>query len=110
MACPRCGSSEARGEAPAKRGAWCAACERDYDAWSRRNASDIVWVVLSGGVVLASIGMVLPLLGLEWIVAASAAFMGWGTMLAAHRWNARRRRRQFLAGEALPRAYLPAPK
>jgi len=36
--------------------------------------------------------------------------MGWGTMLAAYRWNAKRRRRQFLAGVALPRAYLPAPR
>jgi hypothetical protein len=86
---------------------WCAACERDYDTWSRRNASDIVWVTLTGGFVLATIGMVLPLLGFEWLVAASAAFMGWGTILAVHRWNARRRRKQFLRGEALPRAYLP---
>jgi uncharacterized protein (DUF983 family) len=106
MACPRCGSSEV----PAKPGPWCATCERDYDTWSRRNATDIVWVVLTGGIVLAAIGMVLPLLGFEWLVAASAAFMGWGTMLAAYRWNAKRRRRQFLAGVALPRAYLPAPR
>jgi hypothetical protein len=86
---------------------WCAKCELDYDTWSRRNAADIVWVTLTGGFVLAMIGMVLPLLGFEWVVAASAAFMGWGTILVVSRWNGKRRRRQFLRGVALPRAYLP---
>jgi hypothetical protein len=105
-ACPRCGSTES----PVKRGAWCTECELAYDTWSRRNAADIVWVVLTGGVVLAAIGVLLPLLGFEWIVAAGAAFGSWGTILALYRWNARRRRRQFLAGEALPRAYLPEPR
>jgi hypothetical protein len=103
MACARCGSKEA----PAKRAAWCAKCELDYDTWSRRNAADIVWVTLTGGFVLATIGMVLPLLGFEWVIAASAAFMGWGTILGVSRWNGKRRRRQFLRGVALPRAYLP---
>lgn len=86
---------------------WCAQCELDYDTWSRRNAADIVWVTLTGGLVLATVGMVLPLLGFEWVVAASAAFMGWGTILGVSRWNGKRRRRQFLRGFALPRAYLP---
>jgi|HubBroStandDraft_6_1064221.scaffolds.fasta_scaffold55750_2 hypothetical protein len=104
MACPRCGSTELT-----KHG-WCDACERAYDTWSRRHAADIVWVVLTGGVVLATIGMVLPLLGFEWIVAASAAFMGWGTILGVYGWNAKRRRKQFLRGAALPRAYLTTPK
>jgi hypothetical protein len=103
MACARCGSKQA----PAKHAVWCAKCELDYDTWSRRNAADIVWVTLTGGVVLATIGMVLPLLGFEWVVAASAAFMGWGTILGVSRWNGKRRRRQFLRGIALPRAYLP---
>jgi uncharacterized protein (DUF983 family) len=106
MACARCGS-QALGQAPAKRAMWCATCELDYDTWSRRNAADIVWVTLTGGFVLATIGMVLPLLGFEWIVAVSAAFMGWGTILGVSRWNGKRRRRQFLRGVALPRAYLP---
>ncbi|HEY3803321.1 MAG TPA: hypothetical protein VGL61_11970 [Kofleriaceae bacterium] len=106
MACPRCGS-KTEGSRPR---VWCSTCEKAYDTWSRQNATDIVWVVLTGGVVLAAIGMVLPLLGFEWIIAASAAFMGWGTVLGVYHWNARRRRRQFLAGRALPRAYLPSPK
>ena len=103
MACERCGRD-------AKPGTWCAECERAYDTWVRRHAADIVWAVLGGGVVLAAVGMILPLLGADWIVAASAAFAGWGTIFGLHRLNARRRRRQFLAGDALPRAYLPAPK
>ncbi len=69
-----------------------------------------MWVVLLGGIVLAATAMILPLLGMEWIVAAFGAFAGWGTILVTHKLNARRRRRQFLAGVALPRAYLPAPK
>ena len=103
MACERCGRD-------AKPGKWCADCESAYDTWVRRHAADIVWAVLGGGVVLAAVGMLLPLLGADWIFAASAAFAGWGTIFGLHRINARRRRRQFLAGDALPRAYLPAPK
>ena len=78
--------------------------------WVRRHASDIVWAGLGGGVVLALFGMVLPLLGVEWLVAAGAAFAGWGTLLGLWRVSRRHRRRQFLAGAPLPRAYLPAPK
>jgi hypothetical protein len=103
MACERCGGD-------AKPGRWCADCETAYDTWVRRHAADIVWAVMGGGVMLAAVGMILPLLGADWIVAASAAFAGWGTIFGLHRLNARRRRRQFLAGVALPRAYLPAPK
>lgn len=103
MACPRCGASDGA----AKR--WCAPCERLYDAWSRQHAADIVWIVMSGGCVLATIGLAVPLLGLPWVLASAAAFLGWGTVLGLHRWNARRRRRQFLAG-TLPRAYLPEPR
>jgi hypothetical protein len=105
MACARC-----EADVETKRGAWCANCERDYDTWVRRHAADIVWAVLGGGVVLAGVGMVLPLLGVDWIVAASAAFCGWGSVYAIYRIGKRRRRKQFLAGAPLPRAYLPAPK
>ena len=35
MACPRCD-----GETPDRR--WCIDCERAYDTWSRRHASDIL--------------------------------------------------------------------
>jgi hypothetical protein len=103
MACERCGGE-------AKPGKWCAECEGAFDVWVRRHATDIMWSVLGGGLVLAAVGMILPLLGADWIVAASAAFAGWGTIFGLHKLNARRRRRQFLAGVALPRAYLPAPK
>jgi hypothetical protein len=105
MACKRCGSKDA----VTRRGKWCPDCEREYDVWVRRHAADIVWATLGGGFVLAAVGMLLPLLGVEWVVAASAAFAGWGTVIGLHKLNGRRRRRQFLQGD-LPRAYLPAPK
>jgi hypothetical protein len=105
MACARC-----RAEIETRRGKWCPECERAYDTWVRRHATDIIWVVMSGGVVLGTIGLVLPMLGLDWVVAMSAAIAGWGTILGLARINHRRRRRQFLAGASLPRAYLPAPK
>jgi hypothetical protein len=105
MACARCGA-----EVETRRGKWCPPCELAYDGWVRRYAADIVWVVMGGGFVLGAIGMVLPMLGVDWLVAASAAFAGWGTIFGLHRANQRRRRRQFLAGATLPRAYLPSPK
>jgi hypothetical protein len=105
MACPRCASEEGL----VKTG-WCRACENAYDAWVRRHASDIIWVVMGGGFVLATLGMGLPLLGVGWVVGALASCAGLSTVLALHRVNDRRRRRQFLRGDALPRAYLPAPK
>jgi hypothetical protein len=107
MTCRRCGAELA---STTRRGLWCPECERAYDTWVRRHASDIVWIVLIGGFVLAFVGMLLPVLGVPWLVAASAAFLGWGTILGGARLNSRRRRRQFLDGVALPRAYLPAPK
>ena len=105
MACARCGA-----EIETRRGTWCPDCERAYDAWVRRYATDIVWSVMGGGVVLAFVGLGLPLLGIEWLVAAGAAFAGWGTLFGLYKVAQRHRRRQFLAGVALPRAYLPAPK
>jgi ABC-type cobalamin transport system permease subunit len=50
----------------------------------------------------------LPILGLPWIVGISAAFGGFVTIAGLQRMTQRRRRRQFLAGTALPRAYLPS--
>jgi hypothetical protein len=88
---------------------WCPDCEHLYDGWSRKHASDIVWQALAGGVVVASIGMGLPLLGIGWLVAATGAFAGFGTLFGLARLTRRRRRRQFLQS-TLPRAYLPAPK
>jgi len=105
MACARC-----QADVDTQRGAWCAECETAYDTWVRRHAADIVWAVMGGGIVLAGVGMLLPLFGVEWIVSASAAFFGWGTIFAIYRATKRRRRKQFLAGASLPRAYLPAPK
>ena len=87
---------------------WCGDCERAFDTWVRRYAADIIWSVMGGGVVVALLGMGLPLLGFGSIVAASAAFGGFGTIFGLHRAGQRRRRRQFLAGTALPRAYLPS--
>jgi hypothetical protein len=105
MACARCEKDVAT-----RRGKWCEECERDYDTWVRRHATDIVWVVLGGGLVLGAAGMLLPFFGAGVLAAAGGAIAGWTTIGVSAKLNSRRRRRQFLAGEALPRAYLPAPK
>jgi hypothetical protein len=85
---------------------WCDACERDYDAWSRRHAADVVWEALAGMVIVVFAGMGLPLLGVSWVLAATGIFAGFGTIIGVHRLNARRRRRQYLRGGDMPRAYL----
>jgi hypothetical protein len=103
MACARCGTSEI----PSER-AWCVACERAYDAWSRRYAGDVVWEVLAGTAVVAFAGMGLPLLGVSWLAAVSGVFAAFGTFAGLHRLNGRRRRRQYLRAGAMPRAYLPS--
>jgi hypothetical protein len=116
MACPRCGDPDAEPERASPDGPfglatggrrWCAACERAYDAWSRRHASDIVWEALAGTVVVVFAGMGLPLLGVPWLVAASGVFAGFGALVGLHRLNRRRRRRQYLQVGEVPRAYLP---
>ena len=115
MPCERCGDPEAEPErgpdgpfgAVAGSPRWCPACERAYDAWSRRYASDIVWEALAGTVVVVFAGMGLPLLGVPWLAAASGVFAGFGALVGLHRLNRRRRRRQYLQTVAMPRAYLP---
>jgi hypothetical protein len=104
MDCPRCAAPL---EAPGPR--WCPDCERLYDRWVRRHASDIVWQSLAGTVVVSAVGLGLPLLGATWLVAAAAAFGGFGTIFGLARLTRRRRRRQFLQ-TSVPRAYLPATK
>ena len=111
MTCPRCGREPAEPSAPAWRAlrssvGWCSDCERAYDAWVRRHAADIIWSVMGGGLVVLMLGVGLPLLGLDVLVGASAAFAGFGTIYGVQQLGQRRRRRQFLAGIALPRAYL----
>src|SRR3954464_11087314 len=105
MTCSRCGK-----ETATRRGKWCTERERDYDTSVRRHAADIVWVVLGGGVVLGAFGMVFPRIGAGVLGAVCGVLAGWSPVRISYRLNARRRRRQFLSGVALPRAYLPAPK
>jgi hypothetical protein len=104
MQCARCRETEVDDHAS---GRWCGTCERDYDSWSRQHASDIVWSALGGMVVVLTAGMLVPALGVSWLFALSGVFAGFGTILGIHRFNRNRRRRQFLAGAAMPRAYLP---
>jgi tetratricopeptide (TPR) repeat protein len=85
---------------------WCTECEHAYDTWSRRHATDIIWSLMAAMVIVTSTAIVLPLLGVDWIIAAVGVFTGFGTLLGLHRANRRRRRRQFLRGAAIPRAYL----
>ncbi|MGN6108718.1 MAG: hypothetical protein ACTHU0_26670 [Kofleriaceae bacterium] len=100
MACPRC----ARDTEDA---AWCGPCELAFDGWSRRHAGDLVWEVLPAMFLVAVAGMGLPLLGASWLVAVAGVFAGFGSFAGMHALNRRRRRRQFLRGGAMPRAYLP---
>ena len=100
MACPRC-------TAATDDDRWCTECERAYDAWSRRHASDIIWSLLAGGLIVSSTAVLLPMLGVDTFIAVTGVFTGFGTLYGVHRLNRRRRRRQFLAGAAVPRAYLP---
>lgn len=102
MACPRC-SAETDDDK------WCVACEQAYDTWSRQHAGDIIWSLLAGGLIVSSTAILLPMLGLDWVLAATGVFSGFGTLFALHRMNRRRRRRQFLKGAAMPRAYLTSP-
>jgi hypothetical protein len=102
MACARCGNPDFDDEHR-----WCAACEGAYDTWSRRYAADVVWAVLSGTVIVTFAGMGLPLLGVSWLAAVSGVFAGFGAFIGLHRLSVRRRRRQFLQGGSMPRAYLP---
>lgn len=78
-----------------------------FDRWVRQYATDIVWSVLSGGFVLAVVGVLLPALGIGVGIGSGvgAAVCGWGTVLGTYKLSRRHRRRQFLTG-ALPRAYL----
>jgi len=105
MACPRCTRDE-----PLGRSGWCATCERDFDTWSRRHATDILWALMGGGMVVATAAVVLPLLGVMWIVSACGIFAGFATIGGLYTLIRKRRRRQFLSGAAMPRAYLPAGK
>jgi hypothetical protein len=102
MSCTRCKADGDLG----KRG-WCGDCEREFDTWVRRHASDIVWPVLAGMVILSTIALGLPLLGAGYVVATTGVFAGFGTLIGLQRLNARRRRKQFQLA-SLPRAYLPS--
>lgn len=104
MSCPRCA-----GDVQSDVAAWCKECEKLYDVWVRKHASDIVWQALFGTVVVSFFGLALPALGAGVLVAAVGAFAGFGTIFGLSRLTRRRRRRQFLQAP-LPRAYLPEPK
>ena len=99
MACPRCGADSSDDK-------WCADCEAAYDTWSRRHATDVIWTLMIGGAILTSTAILFPLLGLDVITVAIGVFTGFGTFVGLYRANRRRRRRQFLKGAAVPRAYL----
>jgi hypothetical protein len=100
MACPHCATDDnllASG--------WCRDCERAFGIWGRRHATDIVSTVLVGMAIVLVGGMVLPLLGVSWVVSATSIFASGGAMVSLYQFHDRRRRRQFLHAR-LPRAYL----
>ena len=96
MACKRCRAASER--------AWCPQCERAFDTWVRRYASDMIVPVVAGMIIVATFGVALPLLGVGWLVGGVGAFVGFGTLAGVARVTKWRRRRQFL--QLLPRAAL----
>ena len=92
-----------------RRGKWCPSAKPRTTPGCAATPRDIMWVVMSGGAVLGTSG---------WCCRCSASTGSWrcrprsrgGARLGRQRFGHRRRRRQFLAGASLPRAYLPAPK
>ena len=105
MSCPRCAAETPDTGASA----WCKDCELQFDGWVRRHATDIVWQALIGTVIVSTVGVGLPLLGVGKLIGAAGAFAGFGSVYGSARLTRRKRRRQFLA-TSLPRAYLPEPK
>jgi hypothetical protein len=101
MACARCNDDRPTGPR-----SWCGACEGAYDTWVRRHASDIIWPVMAGMVIVSVGGLALPLLGASTLIAVAGVFAGFGSIVGLSRLSSRRRRRQF-ALASLPRAYLP---
>ena len=100
MPCLRC-----RADAEVTASGWCTDCEHQYDAWVRRHAADIIWQAFSGAIIAMVIGLGLPVLGVEPLIAGAGVLVGAGAFLGLRRWSNARRRRQFLGG-SLPRAYL----
>jgi len=98
--CKRCEEDK-----PLDKRGWCIDCERAYDAWVRRYASDIILPALSGMFIVMFVALGVPLLGASTLVALGGVFAGAGTVFGLARLSARRRRRQFLTS-SLPRAYL----
>jgi len=103
MPCARC-NADVEVASPRK---WCPACETAYDTWVRRHASDIIAPMIAAMVVIAGVGLGLPLLGADSVAGAGAVFAGFGTLVGLFRLTRRRRRRQFRLA-SLPRAYLPS--
>ncbi len=100
MTCPRC-------QIEVERRSWCPTCEREFDAWSRKHAGDVIYSVLGAMVVVLTVAMGMPLLGMPMVFATFGIVGGFGALLGIARYNRNRRRQQFLRGAAMPRAYLP---
>src|SRR5258706_12146448 len=81
--------------------------ELAFDTFSRRYATDIIWSALAGTIVVSTVALGAPLLGMSTLVAVTGVFGGFGTIVGLFRYTRYRRRRAFLLGAAMPRAYLP---
>lgn len=86
---------------------WCIECERQYDAWIRGYAGDIVVPVLAGMAILTTVAMLLPFLGVGPLIATVGVVAGFGTLAGMFKLRRKKRRQQFLTA-SLPRAYLPS--
>lgn len=102
MPCVRCTAV-----VPVDKRGWCAECEKAFDGWVRRYASDVIWPLMLGMTIVTSVALVLPLLGVGSLIGTAGVFFGFATFYGLYRYNQRRRRQQFLT-DSLPRAYLPS--
>lgn len=102
MPCVRCTA-----EVTVDKRGWCAECEKAFDGWVRRYASDVIWPLMVGMTIVSTVALVLPLLGVGSLIATAGVVSGFASFYGLYRYNQRRRRQQFLT-DSLPRAYLPS--
>jgi len=76
---------------------WTKDLEREYDAWSRQYATDILWQAGAGAVFSVGIGLGGPALGLSPLFGIVGVALGATTVFTLRKVMRTRRRAQFLA-------------
>jgi len=76
MPCVRCTA-----DVPVDKRGWCAECEKAFDGWVRRYASDVIWPLLLGMTLVTSVAVVLPLLGAGTLIIAGGIDLSIGSFM-----------------------------